>query len=174
MVAYGLGWVNFFPALCVNYSPAMTPFKINIDKERNYLGELPSIFSIIKKEQADNDEIIFDIDGNKIKIEVPSKTFEDYQSISKNLQLQPIIHATIIFPALIYTFENLRICCCENYEDNRWFRALRKTLAKSQIILDESVFEKYSSYSLAQRLLNSPVTKGIAGLVKLTEGEDDE
>jgi len=24
MVAYGLGWVNFFPALCVNYSPAMT------------------------------------------------------------------------------------------------------------------------------------------------------
>ena len=63
MVAYGLGWVNFFPALCVNYSPAMTA-------ENETLDDRVSIADLVAKAKDENMDIVQLLKSNMPVVEV--------------------------------------------------------------------------------------------------------
>ena len=70
MVAYGLGWVNFFPALCVNYSPAMTPayetiegvpqkiYKVNLKDTILHNADIKSLLNKVLIGPTENPDII--------------------------------------------------------------------------------------------------------------------
>lgn len=103
-------------------------YNLQIDKEKEDLGKVPSIFSIFKEIGKVEGGMSFELGGDKIKILLCEKDYESYKKIANSPRLQPVLHSMIIIPALVYVFELLRKEEFENYEDNRWFRVIRKTL----------------------------------------------
>ena len=80
----------------------------------------------------------------------------------------------VIIHALIYAFERLRQDGVEEYDTYRWCKSVKKTLAKYEIKLNEETLEREASYTLAQKLLDSPVNRAFAALVAEDDGVDEE
>ena len=116
----------------------------------------------------------FELGGNKIKILLCEKDYNIYKKIANSPKLQPILHSMIIIPALVYVFELLRREEFESYEDNRWFRAIRKTLKNNSIELTEENLGIYSSIELAQKILDMPLSRAFENILNEDLNEGDE
>ena len=81
----------------------------------------------------------------------------------------------LIMPALVYVFETLHRAGIEDYDNLRWFLALRKTLEKYDVTLDAETLENVPSYTLAQKILDLPVDRALSALAEWDddEGEDE-
>lgn len=145
---------------------------VNIIKELEELSKIPSIFSILRRDTNDNIGMEIEIEGEKIRLWLPNEEFYSYQLLVKHPDIQPSIHAMMVFPALIYTFEKLRNEGIEEYENLRWFKSIEWVLKKSDIILNKDTLELKTSYELAQKLLNLPINRALKALVNIEE--DDE
>lgn len=78
----------------------------------------------------------------------------------------------IIFPTLIYIFEELKRSGIDDYEDFRWFKSLNKALQKFNFALDEHGLNEKSSFELAQMVLNMPITRSLDSLANIKEEEE--
>lgn len=111
---------------------------IDINKEKENLENASSIFSIIPI--LDPEETMLYVDTHdsrkkKIIIRIPQKTYNRYRNLSRNLELQPVMHSMIIIPALIQVFNELKNCESELYiyEEYKWFKALKRACKKIDI-----------------------------------------
>ena len=149
-------------------------YNLQIDKEKEDLGKIPSIFSIFKEVGKTEGGMSFELGGNKIKILLCEKDYNIYKKIANSPKLQPILHSMIIIPALVYVFELLRREEFESYEDNRWFRAIRKTLKNNSIELTEVNLGIYSYIELAQKILDMPLSRAFENILNEDLNEGDE
>lgn len=149
-------------------------YNLQIDKEKEDLGKVPSIFSIFKESGKVEGGMSFELGGDKIKILLCEKDYESYKKVANSPRLQPVLHSMIIIPALVYVFELLRREEFENYEDNRWFRAIRKTLKNNGIELTEENLVIYSSIELAQKILDMPLSRAFENILNEDLDEGDE
>ncbi|MDD3241990.1 MAG: hypothetical protein PHQ64_04405 [Bacilli bacterium] len=145
-------------------------WKIEVDKSKDELGKLPSIFSILMKKDNDR-EFSINLLDDKINILLSEKDYLNYKRIADNILLEPVFHSTIVLPALIYVFEELSKGDISEFEEYRWFKGLRKSLAKYNILLDDETIRIEGSVKLAQKILDMPLERALEGLLK---DEDDE
>ena len=149
---------------------------IDINKEKENLENTSSIFSIIPI--LDPEETMIRVDTSrktKITIYVPQKTYNRYNNLSMNLEIQPVMHSMLIIPALIQVFNELKASSAElyMYDDCKWFRALKKACKKINITLDENGLESREPYELAQMIMDSPTIKALKFLSECNGGDDE-
>lgn len=148
-------------------------YELNIVKETEELAKIPSIFTICKY-AADTDESMkIDIDGDKIVVALSDHSFQNYKMLTNMPLLLPAFHAMIILPALIYVFETLRREGIEEYEERRWCTAIRKTLKKHEIVLNDDILCDIPSYDLAQRLLDLPIDRALDAITMIDDSEEE-
>ena len=146
--------------------------KVNIDKEKEERGKLPSIISIIMKKGKEKNFSI-DCNGDKIKILLNEEDYKNYKKISNVRKYQGIFHSMIAMPAFIFLF----VCLKENieeFEDYRWFISLSKSLARYKIELNKEILGK-ESVELAQMVLDMPLNRALENLSidECEEGEEE-
>ena len=147
-------------------------FDIDIEKEKDNLAQVPSIFLIIKRDSDKKDGIEIDMLQDKIQIFLSKKDYEHYALLSKG-SYQALLHSSIIFPALIYIFENLEKSNLETFQELNWFKTIKKVLNNIDIELDKDSLEREHSYNLAQKIINYPVTRSLEAMLSL-ENEEEE
>lgn len=149
-------------------------YNITVTKDTEELAKIPSIFTICRCVADNDDSMKIDIDGDKIAINLCNEDFQNYKILSASPSFLPVFHSMLIMPALIYVFEILKREGMEDYETRRWYQAIRKTLSKHEITLNEDSLAQYSSFELAQKLLELPVKKALSSLVLLDDTEDEQ
>ncbi|MGC7872071.1 hypothetical protein ACPUYX_11145 [Desulfosporosinus sp. SYSU MS00001] len=147
---------------------------IDITKEINDLAKTNSVFSILRRDSNDDLGMQIEIDGDKIKLFLCNEEFYNYKNVAAVPTFQALLHAALILPALIYTFETLRRSGTDEYEMYHWFKAIEKALSKSNIKLNQETLENKPSYELAQKLLALPISRGLKSILNFgTEEEED-
>lgn len=133
---------------------------INITKDTEQLGKVSSIFSILRKDTK-NETMEFDLNADKIKIYISTEEFNKYRECAGAQSYQPILHAMIILPALIYALDMISKNGIEEYFDYRWFKSIDKILQRDNLELSKDTIDKKISFNLAQKLLNYPVNRAL-------------
>lgn len=149
-------------------------WSVQVKKETEDLTRVPSIFMICRGPDAVEDCMDINIDGDKIRITLSESSFRDYKLLCSNQAKLSIFYSMVIVPALIYAFENIRKDDLSVYEGRRWFKALKRTLAKYGIVLDKETIESKHSYYLAQKLMDSPINKAFAAALLEPIVDDEE
>lgn len=135
---------------------------LRINKIRDDLVNTTSIFSIIANYDPTVMEIKINLTDNKIAIVIPEKTFGIYKNMSGYLAIQPVMHSMFIIPALMHTFYELKDSKeLYMYEDYRWFRALRKACIDMDVEINEVSLKSLDIFLISQKLMDSPIVKGI-------------
>lgn len=136
-----------------------------IDDDPNIFKNVASIFSVYR---CTVDAAPFEIElaANKIKIGLSAKDYLIYRRYCSRPDLQPLLNAMIIFPALVYVFEDLKADTdFEAYGGTAWFKSLTVAYRRLKINFTEHILrEENSSIKLAQEVMNLPVTKALEGL----------
>lgn len=96
----------------------------------------------------------FDLSGDKIMIELPSKMFEQYQKFD-SIEYMEIIHSSIVFNALIYALQNINnadYCGC------LWADAIKHRMLDPQF-KDFDIEDINQAYEIADVLLGNPYAR---------------
>lgn len=150
-------------------------YNLWIYKEIEGDGKKPSIFSIMKNLKAKENEMEIKLNDNKVLISLPETTFNAYKKIAKNSALEAVFHSMIVLPTLVFIIDEMKRNGTEEYEEYRWYKVIEKTLEKENISLDSRAsLEKEPSISIAQKILNMPVTRAIDRLAITNNIEDEE
>lgn len=141
-------------------------YKIDVDKEKESLGNVPSIFTICKKMTTDEIGINIEYNMDKIRIDLNISDYEKYtQLVSTSTQFIDVINSSLIFPILVYVFEKLKNEFDEIEEnDYRWFKALKNIFEKYGYRFNQELFENETSLQLAQKVLDFPFSKSLNAL----------
>ena len=136
---------------------------VRVNKIRDDLADASSIFSIVPNKDQMETTIITDLSKNKIVIMLPEKTYGLYANMQNYMDVQPVMHAMIIIPALMYALNEIKQDKEQlyNYEEHRWFRSLKKACERIGITISEETLANIDTYKTAQLLLNSPVLKAM-------------
>jgi hypothetical protein len=139
-----------------------------IEKESDNLSNVPSIFAVTEIKDESRKDIIIDNSGNKINIQLPSKTFDEFKLATLNPNSMAMIHSMIIIPSLMKCFEDMRSSSLKDeyyvFEDKRWFRSIKKALLNYGITLDEDSIMGLDSFEIAQKLMDSTTNRAILGI----------
>lgn len=145
---------------------------LRINKIKDDLANTASIFSIIPNLDETITNVVVNTIGNKIVIVVPKETYSIYSNLSSSLDIQPVMHSMLIIPALVYALTEVKEARTHLYdfEDYRWYRSLRKAAEKMNINFDEETLANINPFECAQKLMDSPIPKG----VNFLRGDNDE
>lgn len=145
------------------------PLNITVDKEKEELASVPSIFTIYRKETLKKE--IFDIEMNSEKIKI-GLTIEDYENYNLIGLSQPnTLNAIILLTAFTHIFQELKEGFYE-YEEYRWFKSIVALYKKENIIFDLKFVNSTASYILAQEIMNMPLNQALCEIsAKQDEGD---
>ena len=150
-------------------------YRFDIEKNDDELGKISSIFSICKKETVEQTGMTIDMGYEKIRIGLNITDYVNYSQLSQNPNKVESVNSIIIFPALIYIFEQLKKDFNEtDYTEYKWFRALENIFKKNGEDLNKGLLENEISIDLAQRVLNYPIERAFNSLINEDEGDDEE
>ena len=150
-------------------------YRFDIEKNDDELGKISSIFSICKKETVEQTGMTVDMSYEKIRIGLNITDYVNYSQLSQNPNKVDSVNSIIIFPALIYIFEQLKKDFNEtDYTEYKWFRALENIFKKNGEDLNKGLLENEISIDLAQRVLNYPIERAFNSLINEDEGDDEE
>ena len=150
-------------------------YRFDIEKNDDELGKISSIFSICKKETVEQTGMTIDMGYEKIRIGLNITDYVNYSQLSQNPNKVESVNSIIIFPALIYIFEQLKKDFNEtDYTEYKWFRALENIFKKNGEELNKGLLENEISIDLAQRVLNYPIERAFNSLINEDEGDDEE
>lgn len=147
--------------------------QVRVEKNTDELANIPSIISIVKKETTERIGIQVEMASEKILIYLNSKDYSDYQLISKMPGINQTMHSSLILPALIYVFEQLKDNM-EEYINYRWFRSIGAVMKKYNLSFGEELLQDKTSLELAQILLDIPIERAFKALSELNNSEDEE
>lgn len=147
--------------------------QFRINKNTDELATLPSIFSIVKKETQKRIGMQVDVESEKIIIGLNKVDFTNYQIICRMPALNSVMHSSLIFPALVYTFEQLKDNC-EEYEDHRWYKSIVTIFKKYNVNFDNELLHTKTSIEIAQTLLDIPIERALASLISFNNVEEDD
>ncbi len=134
-----------------------------IEKARDELKNTTSIFSIVRNINPTETETKVDLTKNKIVIVLPEQIYNGYFHMQKSTDIQTVMHSMIIIPALMFTLSELVAAKDQlyHYEDNRWFRSLKKACNAIGVIIDEENLANIDILKISQQLMDSPITKAM-------------
>ena len=136
---------------------------LDITKDYEEFTNAESIFSVYKKITENDCSAEINLDSAKIRIGLGTKDYDIYARYSAKTELQMIFHSMVIFPALIYVFEELKQeGGQEIYHNKEWFISLERAYLKRGIkFMDEILNDEKTSYQLAQEAMELPLSKAL-------------
>ncbi len=153
----------------------------NLDKLRIKSGhasftDADSIFTVYKKLTDSDEPADVSVDGRGIRIGLSSGDYGMFTALSADDRMRPVLNGTLILPALVWLFEELRQDGGrERYRDSDWYIALTESYAKRGISFENEVFlSEKTSFQLAQEAMELPVTKALGQLPLIMNPAEDE
>lgn len=133
-----------------------------------------SIFLICKKLVDDDRPFEVNLDGDKIKIFLGEKDFKTFTRYAEKNDMQPILNAMVIFPTLVYIFDELREDI-QMYESADWFISLCEAYKKHGLnFVSEITDSDKKSIELAQEVMELPITNALKNLSAIYEDGDED
>ncbi len=171
-------WVEDFEGLQFNLKKASILAYKNlesIDIKKNYeeFNNFNSIFSIYRRAIEDCKPMEINLNSNKIRIGLSSKDYKVYSTYQNRTKYQPILNSMIVFPNLVFVFEELKQeNAIEHYEDKEWYLSLKISYKKRGIdFFDEITNGQKTSIQLAQEAMELPISTALLNLKNLDEEE---
>lgn len=137
---------------------------LQINKMRDDLANTSSIFSIVPNYDEAFTNVKVDTGGpNKIVIVLPKETYSIYSNLSSSLDIQAVMHSMIIIPALVCALTEIKEerDHLYDYEERRWYRSIKKAAEKMKVTFDETTLKNIDPLDLAQKLMDSPISKAM-------------
>lgn len=149
-----------------------------LDIVKNYeeLTSTSSIFLVYKRLTTEEKPMEVNIDSAQIKIGLGTQEYNTYSRFCRKIQFQPILNSMIVFPALVYVFEELKQeNGIEANQGKAWYISLSKAYEKRGInFIDEIRNESKISVQLAQEAMELPLSKALSIFTELFEKMEDE
>lgn len=175
-------WDDDYIGLSFNYERAsilgyQNLQSLDITKDFDEFAKSNSIFLIYKMLTEDSIPMEVDFDMKKIKIGLCEKEYVIYKRLCDKPEYQQILNSMIIFPTLVYLFEQLKLeGGIDENSGKAWFKALENSYRKRGMEFSEEVLkEDKTSLLLAQEAMEMPICSALTGLVDLADalgGED--
>lgn len=150
-----------------------------IDIVKNYeeFNSANSIFKVYKRLTTEPKPMEVDLSTAQIGIGLGMQEYEIYSRFCDKEELQPILNSMMVFPALVYVFEELKQeNGIDNYAGRNWYISLLKAYEKRGVDLeDELVKSDKTSVQLAQEAMELPLNTALRKIADLFEnGEEEE
>ena len=149
-----------------------------IDIVKNYeeFNSASSIFKVYKQLTSEPKPMEIDLSTAQIGIGVGLQEYEIYSRFCDKEELQPILNSMMIFPALVYVFEELKQeNGIDNYSGRNWYVSLSKAYEKRGIDLaDELLNSDKTSVQLAQEAMELPLNAALRKFADLFENGEEE
>lgn len=149
-----------------------------IDIVKNYeeFNSASSIFKVYKRLTSEPKPMEIDLPTAQIGIGVGLQEYEIYSRFCDKEELQPILNSMMIFPALVYVFEELKQeNGIDNYSGRNWYVSLSKAYEKRGIDLaDELLNSDKTSVQLAQEAMELPLNAALRKFADLFENGEEE
>jgi len=154
---------------------------LEIKKNYEEFTDAESIFTIYEINTAEHKPAEIQLDSQKIRIGLPKEDYKNYVMYSINKGVQALYNSMLILPALVYMLDEVR--CSngdeygyESYKNKDWFIAIEKAYKKRGLnFTDVIVDENFSSFRVAQEIMDMPIGKAfsqIPMLIEFTKEED--
>lgn len=124
------------------------------------------------------------LDSDKILLSLLETEYRLYQQFNNDPEMQPILNAMFILPALVYLFEELDQDEDEtekhDYTRYAWYKALEQSYRSRGKDFEETLQDRErTSFEKAQEVMEFPIAKALASLQTIRndfsdDGEDDE
>lgn len=135
-----------------------------------------SIFIVIKDKTIKDETMTIEFDVDKIVVKLPEEQWNIYDKMKRIQKYQNLFFSILATPALSQALLSLKLTSDSVDQlklDYRWFNSF--AVAYKNVFgeeLTDEIFEKMSDTNLiAQKLLNTPVTKAIDDLFQMTIGQ---
>lgn len=150
-----------------------------IDIVKNYeeLNNASSIFKVYKRLTNEPKPMEVDLSTAQIGIGLGLQEYEIYSRFCDKEEFQPILNSMMVFPALVYVFEELKQDNgIDSYAGRNWYISLSKAYEKRGIDLeDELLNSDKTSVQLAQEAMELPLNAALRKFADLFEnGEEEE
>lgn len=145
---------------------------------KNYeeLSSASSIFKVYKRITKEPKPMEVDLDSTQIGIGLGLQEFEIYSKFCDKVQFQPLLNTMVVFPALVYVFEELKQDeGIENNDSKKWFISLSKAYEKRGINLENEIrSNEKTSIKLAQEAMELPLTLALKTLLDILGTNEEE
>lgn len=174
-------WVDDYQDIAFDLSKGSILAYKNIttfDIIKNYeeLSSASSIFKVYKRITKEPKPMEVDLDSTQIGIGLGLQEFETYSKFCDKVQFQPLLNTMVVFPALVYVFEELKQDDgIENNEGKKWFVSLSKAYEKRGINLEEEIrLNEKTSVQLAQEAMELPLTAALKTMLDIFDTNEEE
>jgi len=138
--------------------------KFTVDPHYDPLKKISSIMQILRSEKVKSGPYEMDPSGEKITVFLSAEDHEKYGELRNLPQIEGILCNAIVLPCLVEAIRLLK----EEETGARWNVVLRKRL--DELVPDWR--DKGEPLDLAQRVLSSPLKRGLSDIAVLIGGED--
>lgn len=149
-----------------------------LDIVKNYeeFTSASSIFMVYKRLTTEEKPIDVSLDSSQIRIGLGTQEYDTYSRFCKKSQFQPILNSMLVFPALVYVFEELKQeTGVEANEGKAWYISLDKAYEKRGLnFIQEIMYADKTSVQLAQEAMELPLSKAFSTFAELFENMEDE
>ena len=147
---------------------------MTLEDAANIFRNVASIFSVYRR-TVDDAPFEIELAADKIKIGLSASDYVNYRRYCSRPDLQPILNAMIILPALVYVFEELKADAdFETYGATAWFKSLTAAYRRRKINFTEHILrEENTSIKLAQEVMNLPITRALNGVAHICDAAED-
>ncbi len=150
----------------------------SLDIVKNYeeLTSASSIFMIYKRLTTEEKPMEVNMETEQIRIGLSTKEYDIYSRFCNKVKFQPILNSMIVFPALVYVFEELKqVNGIEANQGKEWYISLSKAYEKRGVnLIDELKDELKTSVQLSQEAMELPLSKALSMFTELFENIEDE
>lgn len=149
---------------------------IDVIKNFEEFGNASSIFKIYKRLTNEPKPMEVDLYTQQIGLGLGEQEYEIYSRFCNKDEFQPILNSMLVFPALVYVFEELKQeNGVENYSNMNWYISLSKAYEKRGVnLVDELIYSDKTSIQLAQEAMELPLNIAFEKLTDLFENEEEE
>lgn len=149
-----------------------------IDVVKNYeeLNNASSIFKVYERLTNEPKPMEVDLSTPQIGIGLGLQEYKIYSHFCDKEAFQPILNSMMVFPALVYVFEELKQeNGIDNYAGRNWYISLSKAYEKRGVDEDEFLNSEKTSVQLAQEAMELPLNAALRKFADLFEnGEEEE
>lgn len=149
---------------------------INIVKNYEEFNSASSIFKVYKRLTTESKPMEVELSTPQIGIGLGLEEYEIYSRFCDKEEFQPILNSMMIFPALVYVFEELKQeNGIDNYAGRNWYISLLKAYEKRGVDLEnELLYSDKTSVQLAQEAMELPLNAALRKFVDLFEASEEE
>lgn len=146
-------------------------YELDINKEKDDVGNIQSIFGLIELKNEKEKDIKIDVSMEKINIALPKKEFNSFKMLMRAPENRAILHSMILIPALMEAIDQMKESVKNgefyNIQNKKWYRSLVKAAENINIEIDEETILTIPSFETAQKLMSDTIGRGILGFSDL-------